>query len=62
MQSTRTVAGFTLQLPRTEGAARIRRHGVLGLEYGKDRLIALMTQAEGTYQRPIVLYGISAIV
>ena len=43
MQPTRTVAGFALQLPVTEGAARIRRHGVLCLEYGKDRLITLMT-------------------
>jgi hypothetical protein len=43
MQATRTVAGFTLQLPVTEGAAWIRRHGVLRLEYGKDCLIAHMT-------------------
>jgi hypothetical protein len=43
MQATRTVAGFTLQLPVTEGAAWIRRHGVLCLEYGKDCLIAHMT-------------------
>ena len=43
MQPTGTVAGFTLQLPVAEGAARIRRHGVLCLEYGKDRLITLMT-------------------
>jgi hypothetical protein len=43
MQATRTVAGFTLQLPVTEGAAWIRRHGVLCLEYGKDYLIAHMT-------------------
>jgi hypothetical protein len=43
MQATRTVAGFTLQLPVTERAARIRRHCVLCLKYGKDYLIALMT-------------------
>ena len=43
MQATRTVAGFTLQLPRTEGAAWIRRHGVLRLEYGKNCLIIPMT-------------------
>jgi hypothetical protein len=43
MQATRTVAGFTLQLPVTEGAAWIRRHCVLRLEYGKDYLIAHMT-------------------
>ncbi len=43
MQASRTVAGFTLQLPVTEGAAWIRRHGVLCLKYGKDCLIAHMT-------------------
>lgn len=43
MQATRTVTGFTLQLTVTEGAARIRRHGVLCLKYGKDCLIAHMT-------------------
>jgi hypothetical protein len=43
MQATRTVAGFTLQLSVTEGAAWIRRHCVLRLEYGKDYLIAHMT-------------------
>ena len=43
MQATRTVAGFTLQLSITEGAAWIRRHGVLCLKYGKDCLIAHMT-------------------
>ncbi len=43
MQATRTVAGFTLQLPLTEGAAWIRRHCVLRLEYGKDYLITHMT-------------------
>jgi hypothetical protein len=43
MQATRTVAGFTLQLPVTEGAAWIRRHCVLRLKYGKDYLIAHVT-------------------
>jgi hypothetical protein len=43
MQASRTVAGFTLQLSVTEGAAWIRRHGVLCLKYGKDCLVAHMT-------------------
>ena len=45
MCATRTVACFTLQLTLTERAARIRRHRMLCLKHGKDRLITVTGKA-----------------